>query len=315
MADILFIKTSSLGDVVHHMPALTEARKARPEATFTWLVEEAFAPLVRLHPAVAEVVPVAWRRWRKSLYTPATLAEIAGSLRAIRARRYDEIIDSQGLLRTAVIARFARGRRHGYDAASIREPLAAMLYDVRHSVSRGLHAVERNRILGGLALGFKPQGAPDFGLDRARFPAPGERYAVLLHATARPGKQWPEAHWIALGQALEQQGINLVLPWGTADEQARSTRIAAALPRARVPERAPLDTVARLIAGAQFVVGVDTGLMHLAAALGVPLVAIFASSKPGLTGPVGYGPLTVLGAEGTPPSVEVVADAVATIAR
>ena len=295
MADILFIKTSSLGDVIHHMPALTEARKAQPQAKFTWLVEEAFAPLVRLHPAVAEVVPVAWRRWRKSLLSPATLGEIAGSLRAIRARRYDEIVDSQGLLRSAVIARLAQGRRHGYDAASIREPLAATFYDIRHRVSRDLHAVERNRILSGLALGYTPQGAPDFGLDRARLAAPGERYAVLLHATARPEKQWPEAHWIALGQALGRDGLDLVLPWGTADERGRSERIAAQLPRARVPDRAPLDAVARLIAGAQFVVGVDTGLMHLAAALGVPLVAIFAGSKPDLTGPVGYGPLAVLG--------------------
>jgi heptosyltransferase I len=315
MASILFIKTSSLGDVIHHMPALTEARKARPDARFTWLVEEAFAPLVRLHSAVAEVIPVAWRRWRKSLYAPATLSEIAGNLRAIRAPRYDEIVDSQGLLRTAVIARLARGRRHGYDTASIREPLAALFYDVRHSVSRGLHAVERNRILSGLALGYAPQGAPDFGLDRARLASPGPRYGVLLHATARPGKQWPEAHWIALGHALAGQGIDLVLPWGTDAERARSERIASALPRARVPERAPLDAVARLIAGAQFVVGVDTGLLHLAAALGVPLVAIFAGSKPGLTGPVGRGPIAVLGAQGTPPTVAAVADAVANIAR
>jgi heptosyltransferase-1 len=315
MADILFIKTSSLGDVIHHMPALTEARKARPEAKFTWLVEEAFAPLVRLHPAVAEVVPVAWRRWRKSLYAPATLGEIAGSLRAIRTPRYDEIVDSQGLLRTAVIGRLAHGRRHGYDASSIREPLAAMFYDVRHSVSRDLHAVERNRLLTGLALGFSSQGAPDFGLVRARFPASAERYAVLLHATARPEKQWPEANWIALGEALAGQGIDPVLPWGTADEQARSTRIAGALPRARIPERAPLDAVARLIAGAQFVVGVDTGLLHLSAALGVPLVAIFAGSKPGLTGPVGSGPMAVLGAERAPPSVEAVREAVEELLR
>jgi heptosyltransferase-1 len=315
MASILFIKTSSLGDVIHHMPVLTEARKARPDARFTWLVEEAFAPLVRLHSAVAEVIPVAWRRWRKSLYAPATLSEIAGNLRAIRAPRYDEIVDSQGLLRTAIIARLARGRRHGYDTTSIREPLAALFYDVRHSVSRDLHAVERNRILSGLALGYAPQGAPDFGLDRARLASPGPRYGVLLHATARPGKQWPEAHWIALGHMLAGQGIDLVLPWGTDAERARSERIASALPRARVPERAPLDAVARLIAGAQFVVGVDTGLLHLAAALGVPLVAIFAGSKPGLTGPVGSGPIAVLGAQGTPPTVAAIADAVANIAR
>ena len=313
MTDILFIKTSSLGDVIHHMPALSEARKARPDASFTWLVEEAFAPLVRLHPAVGEVVPVAWRRWRKSLVAPATLGEIANRLRAIRARRYETIVDSQGLLRTAVTARLAHGRRHGYDAGSIREPLAAMFYDVRHSVSRALHAVERNRMLSGLALGYTPQGAPDFGLDRARFPASDERYAVLLHATAEPRKLWPEEHWIALGKALGD--LTLILPWGTQAERARSERLAAALPRARVPERAPLDAIARLIAGAQFVVGVDTGLMHLAAALGVPLVAIFAGSKPDLTGPVGSGPIIVLGADEAPPTVAAVAAAVETLAN
>jgi heptosyltransferase-1 len=313
MANILFIKTSSLGDVIHHMPALVDARKARTDATFAWLVEEAFSPLVRLHPAVSEVIPVAWRRWRKSLYAPATVAEIKENLRAIRARNYDTIVDSQGLLRSAVIARVAHGRRHGYDMSSIREPLASFFYDACHRVSRELHAVERNRILSGLALGYTPEGRPDFGLDRKRLVTGASRYAVLLHATARPEKQWPESHWIALGKALGRDS-NLVLPWGTEIERARSERIASAVQAASVPERSPLDQVAKLIAGAQYVVGVDTGLMHLAAALGVPLVAIFTGSNPGLTGPVGNGRLAVLGADGATPSVAAVADAVAKIA-
>jgi heptosyltransferase-1 len=310
MTNILFIKTSSLGDVIHHMPALTEAQKARPDVRFSWLVEEAFAPLVHLHPAVDAVIPVAWRRWRKSLFSPATLLEILRSLRAIRARSYHQIVDSQGLVRSAVIARLARGRRHGYDRQSIREPLASMFYDVRHRVSRDLHAVTRNRMLSGLALRYAPQGAPDYGLDRARFAKTAQPYAVLLHATARQSKQWPEADWIALGQALAERKLELLLPWGNAVERARSERIAQSLPRTRVPERAPLDQAAGLIAGAQLVVGVDTGLMHLAAAFGVPLVAIFCGSKPGLTGPVGSGPIEVLGTEGQAPKVEAVIEAV-----
>ena len=223
MSDILFIKTSSLGDVIHHMPALTEARRTRPDARLSWMVEEAFAPLVRLHPGVDEVIPVAWRRWRKSLLRPATLGEIAASLRGIRARRYDEIIDSQGLLRSALMARIAQGRRHGYDSGSIREPLAAALYDVRHNVSRELHAIERNRILTGRALDYAPQGAPDYGLDRASLmPKASGKYAVLLHATARPEKQWPEENWVALGNALSRDGLDLVLPWGNDGERARA---------------------------------------------------------------------------------------------
>ena len=314
MADILFIKTSSLGDVIHHMPAVTEARRARPDAPFGWMVEEAFAPLVALHPAVDEVIPVAWRRWRKSLYAPATLSEISAKLGSIRRRRYDEIIDNQGLLRTAAMARVAHGRRHGYDMASVREPLAAMFYDVRHSVSRDLHAVQRNRILTGDALGYRPEGAPDFGLDRANLATPGDRYAVLLHATAREEKQWPEGRWIALGNALGRDGLSFVLPWGNEAERERAERIAARIVGARVAARQPLDAVARLLAGASFVVGVDTGLLHLAAALGVPLVAIFTGSDPALTGPVGAGRIAVLGAKAAPPAPDDVARAVEKIA-
>jgi heptosyltransferase I len=315
MANILFIKTSSLGDVVHHMPALTDARKAHPDATFSWLVEEAFAPLVRLHPAIDTVIPVASRRWRKSLYAPATIAEIRASFRDIRAQRYDEIVDTQGLLRTAILTRAARGMRHGYDASSVREPLASLFYDVRHRVERDTHAVERNRILSGLALGYAPDEAPDFGLDRARIGKDStSRYGLLLHATARREKQWPDADWIAFAKLFAQR-FELLLPWGTEAERARSEYIAAAVPGTRVPDRAPLDQVAKLIAGAQFVVGVDTGLLHLAAALGVPVVAIFAGSKPALTGPMGRGRLSILGDDGKPPSVDSVVEAVETIIR
>ena len=314
MAKILYIKTSSLGDVIHHMPALADARKALGGAAFTWLVEEDFEPLVRLHPAADYIIPVAWRRWRKSLYSPATLVEIAESFRATRTRQYDEIVDSQGLLRTALIGRMARGRHHGYDAASIREPLASVFYDLRYRVDRNLHAVERNRILSGLALGYTPQGAPDFGLYRTQIRDSGSRYGVLLHATARAEKQWPEANWIDLARTIGRE-VELVLPWGSQTERARSERIAAGSPNARVPERAPLDQVAKLIAGAQYVVGVDTGLLHLAAALGVPLVAIFVGSNPGLTGPVGSGPRLVLGENGISPSVEGVRDAITTVVR
>ncbi|HZL30693.1 MAG TPA: lipopolysaccharide heptosyltransferase I [Pseudolabrys sp.] len=310
MTDILFIKTSSLGDVIHHMPALTEARAALPAARFAWLVEEAFAPLVRLHPGVDVVITVGWRRWRKSMAAPATWGEIAQAWRGIRARRYDTVIDTQGLLRTGLMARAARGVRHGYDAASVRERLALPFYDVRHKVGADLHAVERNRILTGMALGYAPRGAPDFGLDRARLQSAGAPYAVLLHATARPEKEWPVENWIALGRSIATRGLGVVLPWGNERERMRAETIAAALPGARVPEHAPLDQVARLIAGAQCVVGVDTGLLHLAAALGVPLAAIFTGSKPHLTGPVGSGSIAVLGAQGAPPTVDEVVDAV-----
>jgi heptosyltransferase-1 len=308
MADILFIKTSSLGDVIHHMPALIEAHRHRPDARLTWVVEETFAPLVRLHPAVADVIPVAWRRWPSQLYRPATWRQMAQTDRALRARQYEAVIDTQGLLKSALIAMRARGRKHGYDRDSIREKAASGFYDVRHRVSRDLHAIERNRILTALSLGYRPDGPPDYGLDRDKLRIAGEPYAVLLHATARAGKEWPPTAWIELGQWLERNDIDLVLPWGSEAERVRATQIAEALPRARVEQKLTLDAIARLIAGARFVIGVDTGLLHLAAALAVPLVAIFGGSEPRLTGPVGAGPIEVVGAKGAPPTpIEVMA--------
>src|ERR1700680_2857359 len=253
MPEILLIKTSSLGDVIHEMPALTEARTQRPDARFSWVVEEAYAPLVRLHPAAAEVIPVATRRWRRTLYSPSTWGEMRAFKRTLRGRAYDEVIDTQGLIRTGLIAKLASGRRHGYDAQSINEPFASRFYDVRHAVSRALHALARNRLLTGRALGYIADGPADYGLTRRADPAP---HALLLHATARPEKLWPEEHWLEIGRALSRRGIEVVLPWGTEDERARSERLAAALPDARVPPRQPLDQMAQLIAGAALVVGV-----------------------------------------------------------
>ena len=310
MKDVLFIKTSSLGDVIHHMPALTEARAKRPDLRFSWVVEEAFAPLVRLHPAVGEVIPVAARRWRRSVLRPSTWREIATFRRSLKSKTFDEIVDSQGLLKSALIARYARGRRHGYDRKSIKEPAASCFYDVRHSIAQQ-HAIARNRTLTAEALGYASEGPPDFGLDRAGLAQKAPRpYGVLLHATARATKEWPEKNWRMLVAALGRGDIDLVVPHGNDAERERAGRIAEASPHARVPERQPLDQVTRLIAGASFVMGVDTGLLHLAAALGVPLVAIFLGSEPGLTGPMGQGPMAVLGAKGAPPSVIEVVETV-----
>jgi lipopolysaccharide heptosyltransferase I len=305
MSDILFIKTSSLGDVIHHMPALTEARRRRPDARFTWVVEEAFAPLVRLHPAIAEVIPIAMRRWRATKFAPATWLEMIKFAHELRHRAYDEIVDTQGLFfKSGLIGRLARGRRHGYDKHSIRDPAAASLYDVHHPVARDLHAITRNRLLTGLALGYTPDGAIDFGLPRGSLAQTrGKDYGILLHATARQEKEWPEACWMALARTLAASGRSLLLPWWTDAERARSERIAAGLATAEVPDRQPLDCLAGLVAGAAFVVGVDTGLLHLAAALGIPLVAIFVASEPGLTGPIGSGPIAVVGDKQAHPSV------------
>ncbi len=306
MDNILFIKTSSLGDVVHHMPAATDARQRFPDAQIAWVVEEAFAPLVGLHPAVDTVIPVATRRWRRQFLKRETWQQIAAFRRLLRPSAYDRVIDVQGLVRSAIIARAARGERHGYDSQSIKEPFAARFYDVKHKVSRALHAVDRNRALSGLALGYTPARTIDYGLQRVA--SVEDRYAMLLHGTSRVSKEWAEGCWIELGRWLHGKGFACVLPWGDGIEKLRAERLCAAIPDSRVLERQPLDVTAKVIAGASLVVGVDTGLLHLAAAYQVPLAGVYVASDPGLTGPVGAGRIVVVaGIEKAPAAGEVIA--------
>lgn len=308
MTDILIIKTSSLGDVVHQMPAIVDAVHACPQLRVTWLVEESFAPLVRLHPSVADIIPVATRRWRSQLGAGVTWREIAKFRARLRERSFDKVIDTQGLIRSAIMARVARGERHGYDGRSIREPLAARFYDVRHAVGRDLHAVTRNRILTGLSLGYPPSHDVDYGL-LPFMRTGGQPYAVLLHGTSRHSKTWRAEDWIETGRWLSANGLQTVLPWGTEAERLLSERLSGDIAGSRVQPRQSLDLTAQVIGNAALVIGVDTGLMHLAAAYRVPLVGIYVSTDPGLTGPVGSGRMAVLGGKNGPPSAGQVIDA------
>ena len=310
----LIVKTSSLGDVIHAMPAVTEWRAHRADALIDWVVEEAYAPLVRLHPGVRRVIPVAWRRWRHHLMQARTWHEFAELRQALHETRYAAVIDAQGLLKSAVISWLAGRRRIGLDAASAREPLASRLYTERLAVPWGLHAVERCRLLLAQAGGYQPEAVLDYGLNLPTASPQEEPRCMLLHATAVAAKQWPESHWRALAEALQARGLRIELPHGNAAEEARAHRLAAGLPQAFVPARAAIDIMARRIASARLVVGVDTGLLHLAAALRVPLAAIFVHSDPVATGPRGAGAQVVLGGPGQCPSPDAVLEALDALA-
>ncbi len=304
MSRILFIKTSSLGDVIHHCPAVSEAARHFPGAVIDWVVEEAFAEVPLLHRAVRRAIPVAIRRWRAALWRPAVWAEIAAFRRALRAERYDAVIDAQGLLKSALLCRLATGRRHGPDRASAREPLAALFYEARHRVPRELHAVARNRRLTAAALGYAAGGLCDYGLrvEGAAPIAPRAPFAVLLTMTSRADKLWPEPDCIALGSWLAARGVQCVLPWGAPAERERCERIARGIGEALVPERMTLTGLACLMRAACAVVGVDTGLVHFGVALGVPALGLYCGSDPGQTGLYGGPRVKNLGGIGAPPS-------------
>ena len=305
---VLFVKLSSLGDVVHHMPAVTDLARARPGTHIAWAVEEAYAPLVKLHPAVAEAFPVALRSLRRRPLSPAMWSRLGATRRALREGRWDFVVDTQGLMKSAVVARFARAPSFGLDKASARERGASRFYDVKLAVPRALHAVERNRKLVAQVFGYPLDGPADYGLAAAAAPpawAPQAPYTVLLHAASRASKRWPEDRWIALAREANNAGLDVVLPSGTREEREAARRIASELPRGLVAPAMDLAEAAALLGHSRCVAGVDTGLTHLAAAMGVPTVGIYTSTRPELTGLHATNAVNVGGA-GQAPSVDEV---------
>ena len=306
---ILLVKTSSLGDVIHNLPVVNDICRQFPGAQIDWCVEEIFAAIPALHPRVAQVVRVAVRRWRKQIFCRATWREISAVKQTLTGTPYDLVIDSQGLLKSALLARWADGPLSGYDRESAREPIVTPLYDRWFKVPRDLHAVERNRRLVAAALGYELRGEADYGIavDKPDFAwLPDQAYCVLLTASSRDDKLWPDAHWQALGKSLAERGYLAVLPAGNARERERAVRIAAAIPGAIAAPPMSIPELASLLAGSSACVGVDTGLTHLAVALKVPTIALYTATDPGLTGVLGAGFWRNLGGKAQLPGVDAV---------
>ncbi|MBP8030281.1 MAG: lipopolysaccharide heptosyltransferase I [Pseudomonadales bacterium] len=290
MKRVLVIKTSSMGDVIHALPAISDACVAFPDIQFDWVVEEAFAEIPAWHAGVDKVIPVAIRRWRKNILKFIGSDEWHIFRTSITRQQYDFVIDAQGLIKSAFLARFANGIICGYHKNSAREPLASIAYQRKVTVAKDQHAVERIRELFAKTLGYdKPQSAPDYGVDRLRFGAQAEPpYVLFLHGTTRADKHWPDEYWQTLCRLLCDAGMNVRLPWWTDAEHRRARMIAETHPRAEVLPRTHLAGMAATIACAQAVVAVDTGLGHLAAALAVPTLSLYGPTSPRLIG--AYGP-------------------------
>ena len=311
MRSILLVKTSSLGDVVHNLPVASDIRARFPGARIDWVVEEAFADIPRLHPGVRRVIPVAVRRWRRNLLAAATWGELREYRTAVRSERYDLVLDTQGLIKSALLARQVPGRRAGYAAEAAREPLAARFYDDTYAIPGNLHAVERNRRLAAAALGYEPNLPLDYGIAAEPLAAawlPAAPYCVLLTASSRADKLWPEAGWLQLAAALNARGLACVLPGGSAEERERAARLAGGMAQAVAAPPMGIAELARLLAGARLVVGVDTGLSHIAAALGRLTFCLLSGSPPELTGVhAGETAINLGGAGAAPTASQVVA--------
>jgi heptosyltransferase-1 len=318
---ILLVRVSSLGDVLHNLPIVADILRHHPDATIDWVVEEGYVSLVRLNPHVRNIIPFALRRWRKSLGSAATRAEIGAFVRAVRAERYDYVFDTQGLLKTGAIMGAARlaagGRKVGLangSEGSGYEGISRIFHTDSIRLDARTHAVARGRLVAAAALGYAIDTPPDFGLpapDLANRPhwMPAEPYAVFFHGTARDAKKWPAQHWIATGAALAPMPV--LLAWGSEGEKREAELIAASLPNAVVLPKLSMDEAVTLARNAALAIGVDTGLTHIAAAFVRPTIELYCDSPKWKTEGNWSERIVNLGDRGAPPSVAEVTAAAA----
>ena len=293
-----------MGDVVHALPVINDIHAHYPGALIDWLVESPFAAIPQLHPGVRRVLPMSWRKWRGQLLRGDTWRAMRALRDDLRREPYDLTLDLQGLLKSAVWARQAGAPVVGYDKRSIREPAASWLYARKAAVALDLHAVQRCRALAAAHLNYAmPVVAADFGL-RASAPTWKPRwsnYALIIPNASRREKLWPERHWVSVGKRMLELGQTPVVCWGRPEEQTLAERIAASCD-GDVPPFLKVGEMASVLAGAQQVVGLDTGLTHLAAALGRPTLGIYCDHEPGLAGITGPGRVASIGGKGQVPS-------------
>ena len=297
---ILIIKTSSMGDIIDTLPALTDASEIlKQDLRFDWVVEEGFAEIPRWHPLVNKIIPVALRRWRKQPYLAIKNGEWEKFYDLLRQEQYDYIIDAQGLLKSAILTRLSRGLRCGFDFNTAREFLAAFFYQKRFNIAKNQHAVTRTRELFSQVLNYTlPTSIPDYKIDTRCLLAHPEldptkinlsrKTVLFIHGTSRADKYWPESHWIELAKLAQKAEYTVYIIWGSQEEKERSERIALACPSVHIAAKLKLSEVAALLSQISAAVAVDTGLGHLAAALGTPTVSLYGPTDPKLIG--AYGP-------------------------
>ncbi|MDB5763830.1 MAG: waaC [Herminiimonas sp.] len=325
--NILIVRVSSLGDVVHNMPMLADILRHHPDAKIDWVVEEAYASMVRLNGGVRNVIPFALRRWRKNFFSRQTRAEMRNFHDALRRQPYDVVFDTQGLFKTSLVMRMARlapgGKRVGLANAtegSGYESISRIFHAISVPVALHTHAVQRARLVAAAALGYTIDSPADFDLRMPDMvsgaqPAwlPAGPYAVFFHGTARAAKQWTPAYWVQVARGLAVRGLPVLLPWGSPAERRDAERLAAQMQHAHVLPKLSLMEAVTLAQRAALVIGVDTGLTHIAAAFKRPTVELYCDSPRWKTEGNWSPGIINLGDCGSPPGVAEVEAAVAAL--
>lgn len=283
--NILIVRVSSLGDIVHNMPMLADIKHHYPDADIDWVVEEAYVNLVLLNQYVRYVFPIALRRWRQNLYSMHTYKEISLFFHNLRQYKYNIVFDTQGLLKTGVIMRCARSSQRIGLANSTKGSSYEVISRVFHTYSVPIniytHAVLRARIVAAAALGYKINQRVNFGLleDKiSNFTLSKKFYAIFFHGTTRVAKLWPIKCWVFVARLLNKRKMPVLLPWSTLEEKETAYMLAKHVPNVIVLPSLSLIKLVMLIKYASLIIGVDTGLTHISAALCRPTIELYCDS-------------------------------------
>lgn len=289
---VLLVKLTSMGDLIHALPAITDATKAIPGITFDWVVDKNFSEVASWHPSVKKIIQTSHRTWKKNPWQTYKSEEFKQFLHSLREESYDVIIDGQSNFKSALITRLAKGTRHGYDKHSVREWVAHLAYQKKHQVDKRFHAIKRLRMLFAQALNYPfVDDQPDYGILNHSFPALPfslpKPYLYFVHNASWSTKLWPENHWHRLVEFAAQNQLNVILPWGNAEEKNRAERIASGHANAMVLPFCTLSQHAQILKESRGAICSDTGLSHLAASLNIPAVTLYGSTSISLIGTTG----------------------------
>lgn len=286
---ILLVKMSSMGDIFHTFPAISDLKAQFPQAEIHWVVEAGFAEIATWHPAIDKVIPIDLRRWMKERRL-SSWREFRHWRAELQHEQYDYIVDAQGLLKSALIAKCARGSGiFGYDKSSSREPISHWFYSRDFQVAKDQHAVQRTRQLLAGIFNYTIGDQLNFGVKQYFSHVQKEsNKLIFIIGTSWTTKLWSKNHWIELAKIAVAQGFSLEIIWGSDEELTLAQEIIAQCPQANRPsERMSITAVAEKLVAAAGVVGLDTGFSHLAGALETPTIALYGPTSPSKVGLIG----------------------------
>ena len=289
MIRILIVKLTSLGDLIHTMPAITDIQHNSSEVELDWLVDEQFSEIPAWHSFVNKTIAIGLRRWRRNINS-RSLSEFMNCISEIRSKNYDFIVDVQGLLKSSILGSIiAKGESHGYADTSIKEKYASLFYNYKYHVPLNLHAVTRIRNLCSQVLNYSIDEAEiNYGVKEQLQNKERDNYIVLIPHSSNPIKNWEEKKWIELAKLINAEGLKVKVSWGSEFEKQQATRIAQAS-NTEVAEKLNLNinSIGKFLAKAKAVVSLDTGFSHIAAALETPNICLCITSDPNLSGAIG----------------------------